>query len=324
MSRTFGIALSTALPATAVVATPAHASTTAVELPRLPGTTRQEAAAINDAGVVVGSATIDGTTRAVRWGADGTVSELSDPNTEAKEINTSGVVAGEAEVSGATVAVRFAPDGTHTVLGSVPGHDAGVTGVDDAGVVHGYSREPSGVGAWLAVRWDAAGVLTPLAVPDGTTTSQVNAVSPNGFATGWVDGERRGAVRWDPDGSVTRLPGLEEDRSASGTGVNRHGDVVGQAEYRSTGYSVRWNHDGSTTRFDGTGRAAWINDEGVVVSTVGFTAVRWSPTGERTDLRRPAGAYLGRVTGINSSGVVVGYSGQENIDPENAVKWVLG
>ncbi|GGN08974.1 hypothetical protein GCM10011609_55880 [Lentzea pudingi] len=324
MSRNFGMALSAALLATVVVAAPAHASTTAVELDRLPGTTEQEAAAINDAGVVAGSATIDGSTRAVKWDADGTVSAVGGPNTKAKAVNSSGVIAGETKVSGAAVAVRFDLDGTHTVLGAIPGHNAVVTGVDDAGVVYGYSLEPSGVGAWLAVRWDLTGVLTPLAVPDGTTTSQVSAVSPNGFATGWVEGERSGAVRWNPDGSVTRLPGLEEHRRARGTGVNRHGDVVGTAEYRSTMYSVRWNHDGTIIQFDGSGRAAWINDEGVVVSTVGFKAVRWSPTGERTDLRWPTGSYLGRVTAINSSGVVVGHSGDGTIDPKNAVKWVLG
>ncbi|SDO30663.1 hypothetical protein [Lentzea jiangxiensis] len=319
MSRVLGIALSTAL-FVSVASAPAHAATTVTELDRLPGTTAHQAEAVNDAGVAVGTATLGGQIRAVRWDADGGIRDLggpaSAPDIRAKAVNSAGVVAGQV---GTKAALRFDLDGTHTVLSTPPDRRTTVTGIDDTGVVYGYYLDPVGLTEWVAVRWDVHGVPTPLAVPEGTRFSQVNSVSPNGFATGWIDDGTTRAVRWNPDGSYALLdsPG---SRSSKGTGVNRHGDVVGESE----GRSVRWNSNGSTTEFGGNGRAAWIDDSGSVVSTVNSKPYRWNAAGERIALPLPAGTYVGRVTAVNGGGVAVGSAGDVDEMARTAVRWTSG
>ena len=318
--------------ATVVVTTPAHAATTITEFGKLPGTTEHQAAAINDAGVAVGSATVDGKVRAVRWDTDGTVTDLGGPAdagfVRAKAINSTGVVAAETSGPGAgKVALRFDLDGTHTVLNSPAGHRfTYVTGIDDSGSVYGWSLDESNVDSWRAWRWDANGTRSELPIPEGSTGSQVNAVSPNGFATGWVyrPNEPTRAVRWSPDGSFTLLPGLPGGGRALGQAVNRHGDVVGQAEdtgrYNRT---VRWNRDGTVTQLGDNSYLLSINDNGSVVGVVGFEPTFWSAKNEQRTLPWPDGEYVGRLTGINNAGVIVGYTGHEQAFPLRAFKWVV-
>ncbi|MCG8926445.1 hypothetical protein [Lentzea sp. CC55] len=319
MSRVLGIALSTAL-FVSVASAPAHATTTVAALDRLPGATAHQAEAVNDAGVAVGTATVGGQIRAVRWEADGGIRDLGGPagapDIRAKAVNSAGVVAGQV---GTKAALRFDFDGTHTVLSTPPDRRTTVTGIDDTGAVYGYYIDSVELTEWVAVRWDVHGVPTPLAVPAGTRFSQVNSVSPNGFATGWIDDGTTRAVRWNPDGSYTLLDS-PWGRSSKGTGVNRHGDVVGESE----GRSVRWNSNGSTTEFSGNGRAAWIDDSGSAVSTVNFKPYRWNAAGERTALPLPADTYIGRVTAVNGSGVAVGSAGDADEIAGTAVRWTAG
>ncbi|MDX8028942.1 hypothetical protein SK803_01910 [Lentzea sp. BCCO 10_0856] len=333
MSRSTGFVLSAALVATVFASTPAHAATTVTEFGTLPGTTVQEAAAINDAGVTVGSATVDGKVRAVKWDSDGTVTDLGGPAdagfVRAKAINSTGAVAAETSAPGsATVALRFNVDGTHTVLSAAPGHRTTyVTGIDDSGAVYGWSLDTSNIDSWRAWRWDANGVRSELPMPAGASGSQVNAVSPNGFATGWVYliNEPTRPVRWNPDGSFTLLPALPSGGTAMGLGVNRHGDVAGYAEDRNRAtFTVRWNRDGSVTQLGDRSLLVSINDNGSVIATVSFRATFWSATNEKRELPWPTGKYFGRLTGINNAGVVVGFTGDDYPEwPKQAFKWVV-
>ena len=333
MSRSTGFVLSAALVATVFATTPAHAATTVTEFSTLPGTIYQEAAAINDAGVTVGSATVDGKVRAVKWDSDGTVTDLGGPAdagfVRAKAINSTGVIAAETSAPGsATVPLRFNLDGTHTVLSAAPGHrNLNVTGIDDSGTVYGWSLDTSNFDSWRAWRWDANGVRTELPMPAGATASQVDAVSPNGFATGWISvpNEPTHPVRWNPDGSFTLLPALHSGGSAGGRGVNRHGDVVGYAEGdRNSSFTVRWNRDGSVTQLGDRSLLVSINDNGSVIATVNYRPILWSATNEKRELRWPAGKYFGRLTGINNAGVVVGFTGDDDPEwPKQAFKWVV-
>lgn len=317
--------------ATVFVATPAHAATTITEFSKLPGTTGQEPAAINDAGVAVGSATVDGKVRAVRWDTDGTVKDLGGPAdagfVRAKAINSTGVVAAETSAPGlVAVALRFNLDGTHTVLSSPPGHrNTRVTGIDDAGAVYGWSFEPSNLDTWRAWRWDANGTRSELPLPAGTSSSQVNAVSPNGFATGWVytAGESTRAVRWNPNGSYTLLPGLPGGGRALGLGVNRYGDVAGQADIGNRSRTVKWDRNGKLTELGDQSYIVSIDGNGSVVGTVNYEPVLWSTENEQRTLPWPDGEYIGRLTGINNAGVIVGYTGYESVSPVRAFKWVV-
>lgn len=332
MSRSLVFGLSAALVATVFATAPAHAATTVTEFGKLAGTAGQEAAAINDAGVTVGSATVDGKVRAVKWDTDGTVTDLGGPAdagfVRAKAINSTGAVAAETSApDSATVPLRFNVDGTHTVLSTEPGHrTTNVIGIDDSGTVYGWSLDTSNLDSWRAWRWDANGMRTELPIPAGATGSQVYAVSPNGFATGWVflPNEPTRAVRWNPDGSFTLLPALPGGGRALGLGVNRHGDVAGVADNSNrTSYTVRWNRDGSVTQLGDRSYLVSINDSGSVVGTVSYRATFWSATNEKLVLPWPEGEYIGRLTGINAAGVIVGFTGFDTDFPKRAFKWVV-
>jgi hypothetical protein len=327
MSR-IGIVLATAMVATTVVSASAHAAVTVTvsELAKLPGTTEQQAAAINDVGVIVGSSTVAGEVHAVRWAVDGTVMDLGgpeSPSVKAKAINSAGVVAGEAKTTDSTVAVRFDLDGTHTVLSPVAGRNwVDVTGIDDSGAVYGYAVNTAAIGEpWIAVRWSVNGVPTPLALPQGARDSIVRSVARNGIATGSVQtaqGYTR-AVRWNQDGSVSLLAGPPDTTTSGGDGVNALGDVVGQVE--TAGWSAqpfRWNANGSGAPFADKNGPALINDSGMVAGIVSHKAVRWDADGTKQVLSWPSGFYVGKVTGMNNAGVIVGYT---RIDGGNAVKW---
>lgn len=331
MSRSVGFVLSAALVATVFVTTPAHADTTITEFSKLPGTTDQEATAINDAGVVVGSATVDGKVRGVRWGSDGTVTDLGGPAgaefVKPKAINSAGAVAAETSAPGSmTVPLRFNADGTHTVLDMASGHKiAYITGIDDSNAVYGWSLDNSNVDSWRAWRWDVNGVRTELPMPEGATSSQVNAVSPNGYATGWVYtiNQPTQAVRWNPDGSFTLLPALPGGGQAMGLAVNRHGDVAGHAEVGRDSYAVRWHRDGKLTKLGSNSYLLSINDNGSVVGTVDYKATFWSATDEQRTFPWPEGEYIGRITGINNAGEIVGYTGYKQVVTVRALKWVI-
>jgi hypothetical protein len=331
MSRSVGFVLSAAMVATVFVTTPAHAATTITEFSKLPGTTGQEAAAINDAGVAVGTATVDGKVRAVRWDTDGSVKDLGGPAdagfVRAKAINSTGVVAAETSAPGSTtVPLRFDLDGTHTVLSTVPGHRyTRVTGIDDSGTVYGWSLDGSNLDSWRAWRWDANGTRSELPMPQGASSSQVNAVSPNGFATGWVytTGESTRAVRWNPDGSFTLLSALPGGGTATGLGVNRYGDVAGQADTGNQSRTVKWDRNGKMTELGAQSYIVSIDGNGSVVGTVNYEPIFWSATNEQRRLPWPEGEYFGRLTGINNAGVIVGYTGYESVSPVRAFKWVV-
>lgn len=332
MSRSVGFVLSAALVATVVVTTPAHAGTTITEFSKLPGTTDQEAVAINDAGVAVGSATIDDKVRAVKWNTDGTVTDLGGPAdaefVRPEAVNSTGAVAAETSAPGSmTVPLRFNADGTHTVLDMAPGHKvAYITGIDDSSAVYGWSLDNSDIDSWRAWRWDVNGVRTELPMPEGATASQVNAVSPNGFATGWVywTNQPTQAVRWNPDGSFTLLAALSGDGETMGLGVNRHGDVVGHADVGRSSYTVRWHRDGTLTKLGDSSYRLSINDEGSVVGTIDYKPIFWNATNEQRAITWPEGEYIGRLTGINNAGEIVGYTGYKSVVTVRALKWVIG
>ena len=335
MSRRLGFALSAALLATVVVTTPAQAATITY-LGNLEGGTHHSATSINDAGVAVGRSTADGRPeRAVKYNANGTVTELVGPagaNTRVTAINNRGYAAGSTfEPNVRSRAVRFDPDGGRVVLSSVWGYDfASAQAIDDNRAVYGTVTKAD-VSSQLPVRWDANGLLTTLRLPAGMTKAVVTGAS-NGYAVGYVYSQTSDskAVRWNPDGSVTRLTGLDERAASLAWAVNRHGEVVGEA-YSANNFGVlgvRWGLDGSIiTEYGGNAHPRGINDHGVAVgfNTVAVgdnVPVRWSTTGAVLELGRPDGARRVEAVDINNDGVIVGYTG-DNYSPLTALKWTV-
>ncbi|GCE77369.1 hypothetical protein [Cellulomonas biazotea] len=147
-----------------------------------------------------------------------------------------------------------------------------VSAVSGRGEVVGTSGTLGGERhAW---RW-RNGVLTRLADLGGSTGA--NDVNDAGQVVGdaWVDGEQV-AVRWEPDGTLVRLPGLADGTgSRLATAVDRAGNSAGYS-YTGAGTgdlrAVRWTASGAVSdvspadhRF---GVVADLNDRGVAVGSI--------------------------------------------------------
>jgi probable HAF family extracellular repeat protein len=131
------------------------------------------------------------------------------------------------------------------------------------------------------------------------------------------------AVRWNTDGTVTRLGTLEGNGQGYSTpsGINNSGTVAGYSS-GADGYThaVTWTPAGAIRALPdlpGAAKAAAyayaINADGTIVGEAQAadfyrTAVRWSPDGSVTDLRFLPGRAGGTARGISNTGVIVGDS----------------
>ncbi|MFF7338239.1 S8 family serine peptidase [Streptomyces sp. NPDC008163] len=125
-----------------------------------------EPLAVNDAGVVVGHSSNGGKRRAVKWDADGKITDLGTlpgmADSYAESVNASGAVVG---VSGDDAFV-IRPGGTMTRLPDF-GFNAKALQVNDAGWVLGTAEtEPD---ADTAVVWDPEGRMYPLSAMTGSS-----------------------------------------------------------------------------------------------------------------------------------------------------------
>jgi probable HAF family extracellular repeat protein len=119
---------------------------TLIDLGALPDYPLSSAAAINERGQIVGTATDGFRSRAVRWDG-GAITDLTPPGWAwcvASDINNRGDTVGTcARPAGYNVAVLWR-DGVLTELGVLPGSNESVaTGINDAGVVIGWVRTTS-------------------------------------------------------------------------------------------------------------------------------------------------------------------------------------
>jgi probable HAF family extracellular repeat protein len=271
----------------------------ALTLPNLTGGLSSSAAAVNDAGQIVGWATTAaGDQHAVAW-QDGAIADLGtlpgDTSSYATAISGSGLIVG---VSGVGALAPFDPgnenahavlwqDGETIDLGTLPGGAYSVaTGVNDAGQVVGYSR---------------------------TYVPALGGAAIHGFL--WQNGQMADLPPLQPSSAV-----LSSTSAASG--INIEGQIVGNsASFDSvtnvlTRHAVTWQ-DGVITDLaafagDPTSVAVAINDPGQIVGASGdidpdlaIHAVRWSGR-QIKSLARPAGERFSSGLALNQHGVVVG------------------
>ncbi|WP_420033458.1 hypothetical protein ACN2WE_13155 [Streptomyces sp. cg28] len=279
-----------------------------VRPPGIAGNYGGEAMGIGAAGEVAGEfMTEDRFEVPVRWrpGDDGLVEmdTLGGAFSRVTAMNAAGVAAGlAADEDGGFRAVRWDRSGAVTDLGTLHRDDeSGALGINDAGVVVGQSGQGSLAGP--AVRWDPDGTVTELPLPAGAKSGAGHAVNRAGVIVGEaVPGggpislaEPVGQpVRWDADGTVSRLP-VPGGGTAVAQDINDSGTAVGVA--RRPGGSVRpvrWSPDGTCTDLrllpgDVTGDAQAINNRGYVAGTSVDAegrnqAVLWHPDGSVTAL----------------------------------------
>ncbi len=300
--------------------------TVATELQRGTATgpnARDEARAINDAGVAVGQ--IDLTNefglRPVRWDPGGTsytqldvfgTTLSGDTHGEAESINAAGTAAGYAEDYDSqgnfvgVFAVRWEASGTAaTKLDNLPGTIGGIGwAINASGTVVGIQFGASGQ---LPARWNGSGTtVTDLGTlgtdSSGSTFGGAFKINSAGTAIGYVEkfdeshtdlGSR--AVLWNAlDSAANELANLGTDldgyTSTLTSAISNAGYIVGEAE-----------------AFDEDG-----ND-------LGSRAVYWNPDGTVVDLNTlidpDSGWLLTNATAISDTGWIAGIG---NYDPDGS------
>jgi probable HAF family extracellular repeat protein len=197
-------------------------------LPALAGRPVSTARAINNAGVIVGTASTGGTDvgHAVRWQA-GVARDLgtlgSGAFSEARGVNSIGTIVGSSSTDGGgllgTHAFRFT-DGTGMVDLTPQFDDAHAEGINDSGQVVGWRNG-------RAYRLTGS-TFTDLGVPTGYAQSFATAINASGQVAGHVitgSGNAERIFRYS-NGVLTLIGGLGEDNRAFG--INTAGAVVGQ------------------------------------------------------------------------------------------------
>ncbi|MFD9698062.1 hypothetical protein [Lentzea sp. NPDC059081] len=267
-------------------------------LPAWPGDTASSANAVNASGVIVGDSSNTQRRHAVRWAADGSVTDLETlPGgryAAAEAVNASGLAAGYSYDSPfGQRAVRWGVDGVVTDLGALPGDSESYAwGIISAGAIVGSSR---GSGGLRPVRWDPDGTITPLGNGNGAAL----AINDSGQITGCTN--RNGLLDptlWSPDGCATTLVPAPGHTSGSAR-INASGTVFGSSG--TTNGDVRWHaavwgEDGVAQLLGDlsegdTSVVRWTNDAHTSVGWAtrgGVTyAVRWASNGPPREGRRP-------------------------------------
>jgi len=270
-----------------------------VALPALAGRPSSLARDINDAGVVVGSASAGGTDlgHAVLW-SGGSARDLGTLGTgsysEAWGVNNLGEVVGWSYTSGGnglTGVHAFLYSGAGRLVDLTPTSDTGsAADINDAGQVTGYRTAAGGV--YHAFRWEDGafrdlGVLPDLAYSFGWAINESGQVAGNSSS---ASGNTERFVRFTDGVGLENLGGVGEHNVA--WGINAAGDVVG-TRGESLKRAVRYTDAGGLEELNGLidGSLGWvvlaahdINDSGEIVgyASNSFTerthAVRLRPT----------------------------------------------
>jgi probable HAF family extracellular repeat protein len=274
--------------------------------------------AVNAAGEIVGvSDDPDGFLCDNRRGVSIALGNLGGPSggTGANAINASGQVVGWSQTPDEQRHAFVWNKGVMTDLGTLPGDDrSDAKAISDAGQVVGESTRLEGdlPPTSRAFLWKK-GVMVDLGTLPGMTWGVASAINARGqvvgaSGTGWP-GTDAHAFLWE-NGKMTRLQGLGGAGSRA-TSINAAGQIAGAAE-TSTGewHAVVWRA-GRVVDL-GTGIALAINNAGVVVGVDAGSAVFWHK-GVRGVLEQedPDIPLYYVATGINSSGMVVGYGVSE-------------
>jgi uncharacterized membrane protein len=156
--------------------------------------------------------------------------------------------------------------------------------------------------------------LATIALPTGTNSSEVRAMSPDGSAltytafTAATPNTTRAFVRIGGQTTEVNLPGTN-DRFFD---VNNSGRAVGVGSNTAGSLAYAWEDGVQTLLSTGPALASGINESGVIVGSTGTpgatTAAYW-PAGSTTPvaLPVPAGAVYSGATGIGDDGTIIGY-----------------
>ena len=205
------------------------------------GTRKSTGRAINDGGIVAGSADSGGVTQAASF-ASGSVTLITlmsgATSADGYGIDAAGHVVGVAILAGGiTHGFRSDSNGGMSDLGVInPGGSSEALGTNASGLTVGFATDDKG--KTRAVRAAPGGIFTLiLTLLPGGSSSQATAVNSLGVIVGSADrfGSIRAAV-FNPDNTVRDLGLLSGGTSSHANSINTAGLIVGQAD---TGGSLR-------------------------------------------------------------------------------------
>jgi len=234
----------------------------------LPGSDYFTANGINDAGAVVGSATISfgsrqcrpnipaappsgtcpiSTLHAIVWTKSSSQRDLGtlpgDTASEAFGVNNSGSVVGYSSGPQGTRAVLWTSQGEVKNLGTLPlGDSSKAFAISNSGMIVGSSRTPAGT---HAVLWHPTKGLQDLGTLPGDSSSEAFAVNNSGSVVGYSRGPAgTRAFLWSSQSGMKSLPSLLGSNVSQATGINDNGEVVGHSGSVNGGRAVFWNSNG--------------------------------------------------------------------------------
>ncbi|PSL52700.1 putative HAF family extracellular repeat protein [Saccharothrix carnea] len=250
-------------------------------------------------------------------------------------INDHGVVAGFSEIAGGkSRAVRWDASGRIQNLGVLPGYaeSSGFT-INNSGVVAGRSYNGHVVEEAATV-WDEAGRMTKLPTLPGAKLNRAYAINDIGTVVGVSSNAANvfQAVRWNKDGTLTKLRGLGEGEPFSGSAwINAGGTTSGFWGSEA----VLWGPEAdpaprlleNLTLPSGPtiDKAYALSDTGIPVGAAidkgGFThPVKWNSEGKVTELPMLPGDVAAAAYGVSNDGSATGYS-MNPIGVKRAVRW---
>jgi probable HAF family extracellular repeat protein len=212
-------------------------------LPGLPGHSDAFAYGLNDSGVIVGDAwdRTSGLHRAVRWNTDGMVTDLGvlpgQAGSLANAVNAAGTVVGTSYALNTLDRdhpVKWLPDGTFVALPRLADKDAGALGINDHGVVVGWSTAAND--ARHAVLWTPEGVLVDLGTLPGGRNGMARDINNDGVVVGTSNTSDPTsepiAVWWDANRQIAPLPNPAPKLCLSATAISNTAIAVGQCTAR--------------------------------------------------------------------------------------------
>lgn len=303
------------------------------------GESNSGAAAINDAGQIVGISTDYGSPAGFRgalWAPDGSVTDigtLGGSSTSPYAINNAGQIVGWSEVPGGEEhAFIWDAENGMSDLGTLGGDSSQAIGLNELGHVVGYS-DVADSAAFHAFVWAPETGMVDLGTFGGFG-SAASDINDSGQIVGvaGIPGVGTRAVMWDPVEGEIDLGSLPGNYSTA-TGINNAGRVVGfsRADGNFAYHGFVWDRVNGMVDLGtvgGTTSMAWrINESGQIAGwsqTEGdarSVAVVWSPTGEAMQLGGLGGSYAHAVD-IDETGQVVGVSATADSN-DHATLWQI-
>jgi hypothetical protein len=253
---------------------------------------------------------------------------------EANDVNSAGVVAGTTSLSGGSRATLWSRPAPPQDLGTLPSQSSSeAEGISDGNVVIGVSSSPGETAFQWTASAGMAPLFKQVWVPADNSywqgKSAATGISPNGLVTGHVHGmtlvgEMIIPFLYTPGTRKPAIGLLSRGCTGWGHAVNDAGQVVAQIQCPGVSAAV-WGQNGWNVVPNMHSDKLGISATGKVVGQepTSWRAVRWSPSSGTSYLTPLAAVGSSNATDLNSYGYAVGYTAF-GVDGYTRHAWIEG